>query len=166
MRSSRKTSSVVEKFKSSARAPEALFRQAQGVLRSRQSQRELVARQLYTRAAEEYPKSEWAPRALLARAEVEERMRGRVPDEAVGTAVPIALPTYRTIAERYPLQSEMALWRMSEMFEDLDRYPLQARALIDLATRFPMTTYDAYSKVPATSPKYRNAQKKMQDLAR
>jgi len=175
---------VVEKFKTSARAPEALFQQAQLVLRSRQPQREAAARQLFTQVAEEYSKSDWALRALLARAQIEERTRDRVLDPSMGS-VPIALQTYRAIAERYPAQSEDALWKMSEILEDLDRYPLQAQALTELVTRFPQTKYDAYwklgevrerrlqdkpaaldaySKVPPSSPKYRNAERKVQDL--
>jgi serine/threonine protein kinase len=179
--------SLPVQFKSSPRVPEALIHQAQGVLKSRLSQRESTARLLYARVAEEFPRSEWAPRALLAKAQIEERLRERVVDPALGTNVPIVLPTYRTITERYPSQAEEPLWRMSEIFEDLDRYPLQAQALLDLVTRFPRTNYDAYwklgevrerrlrdtagaidaySKVPATSSKYRNAEKKLQDLRR
>jgi serine/threonine protein kinase/tetratricopeptide (TPR) repeat protein len=177
--------SIAEKFRASARAPEALFRQARIVLRSRLSEKEHAARQLYTRVVTDYPKSNWAPQALIARAQLEEKVKERVMDRAVGTYVPMALPTYRALAESYPSQSEEALWRMSEIFADLNRYPLQAQALSDLATRFPMTKYeaqwrlgevrerrlkdvagaiDAYGKVPASSPKYRDAQKKLQDL--
>ena len=179
--------SVGEKFRTSLRAPEALFQRAELVLRSKQPQREILARQLYTQAADEYPKSEWAPRALLARAQVEERSRDRVMEKTVGTYVPVAFATYRTIAERYPSWSEHALWKMSEMLDDLNRYPLQAQALADLATRFPETKYDAYwklgevrerrlknkpaaieayEKVPAASPRYRDAQKKIAALRR
>ena len=179
--------SVAEKFKTSPRAPEALFRQAERVLKSRQQQKEMVARNLYTTAADTYPKSEWAPRALLARAEVEDRMKERVMDKVVGAAVPFELLTYRSLAEKYPSYSEDALWKMSEMLEDLDRYPLQAQALTDLIARFPQTKYEAawklgevrekrlknkagaaeaYAKVPETSSKYRDAQKKVRDLSR
>jgi TolA-binding protein len=179
--------SVADRFKTSPRAPEALVRQAQRVMSSSRSQRESIARELYTRAAEEYPRSDWAPRALIARAALEERVKDRILDKAVGANVPMVLPTYRTIAERYPAQSEAPLWRMSEMFEDLDRHALQAQVLLDLVTRFPRTQHDAYwklgeilerrlkdkpgaidayTRVPPTSPKYRNAQKKVQDLRR
>ena len=179
--------SVVEKFKTSPRAPEALHRQAQRVLKSRLATRDVLARQLYGQVADEYPKSEWAPRALVARAEIEERTRERVADKTVGGLVPSALLTYRTLAERYPAYSEDVLWKMSEMLDDLKSYPLQAQALTDLAARFPNTKYDAYwklgevrerrlrnpvgaveaySKVPTTSPKYRDAQKKVQELSR
>ena len=179
--------SVAEKFKTSPRAPEALFRQAERVLKSRQQQKEMVARNLYTTAADTYPKSEWAPRALLARAEIENRLKERVMDKVVGAAVPFELLTYRSLAEKYPSYSEDALWKMSEMLEDLDRYPLQAQALTDLIARFPQTKYEAawklgevrekrlknkagaaeaYAKVPETSSKYRDALKKVRDLSR
>ena len=179
--------SVAANFKSSPRAPEALFRQAQRVLKSKQPQKEMVARNLYTTAADTYPKSEWAPRALLARAELEDKMRERVMDTIVGAPVPLELVTYRTLAEKYPSSSEDALWKMSEILGDMNRYPLQAQALTDLVARFPQTRYEAawklgevrekrlknkagaaeaYAKVPATSSKYRDAQKKAQELSR
>ncbi len=179
--------SLADTFKTSARAPEALYRQADRVLKSRQETREETARQLYGRVADEYAKSEWAPRALIARGAIEERMRNRVPDKATGVPVPLALITYRTLAERYPAYSEDALWKMSDMLDDLKNYPLQAQALTDLLARFPATKYDAawrlgevrerrlrnpagaaeaYAKVPMTSSKYRDAQKKAQELSR
>jgi serine/threonine protein kinase/TolA-binding protein len=179
--------SVVLNFKASPRAAEALFRQAQRVLKSRQSQREDLARQLFTQVADDYPQSDWAPRALLARVDIEDRGRDRVMDKTVGSYVPLKLVTYRTIAEKYPSYSEDVLWKMSEMLEDLNRYPLQAQALTDLVDRFPQTKYeaawklgevrekrlknkagaaDAYARVPASSPKYRDAQKKVQELGR
>ena len=179
---------VVQNFRTSPRAPEALFRQAERLFRSRQPQREAQARQLYSQVVDDYPQSEWAPRALLARAEVEDKMREqRVMDNALGTYVPIVFVTYRALAERYPSYSEDALWKMSETLEDLNRYPLQAQALTDLITRFPQTKYEAawklgevrekrlknkagaaeaYAQVPASSSKYREAQKKAQELSR
>jgi hypothetical protein len=146
-----------------------------------------MARTLLTRVADEYPASEWAGRALVQRAQIEERSRDRVMDAQVGAAVPIAFLTYRQISERYLSQSENALWRMSEILGDIDRYPLQAEALTTLTMRFPETRYDAYwklgevyerrlrdkarageayAKVPMTSSKYRDAQRKLQDLKR
>ena len=179
--------SLAAKFSTSPRAPEALFRQGQRVLLSRQPDREAAARRLLTRVADEYPASEWAARALIQRAQIEERVRDRVADQLTGGSVPIVLLTYRALAERYLAQSETPLWKMSEIYEELDRYPLQAQALTELTTRFPQTKFDAfwklgevserrlkdkagaldaYSKVPSTSQKYRDAQKKLQDLKR
>jgi TolA-binding protein len=100
--------------------------------------------------------------------------------------VPKALLTYRTIAERYPSQAEDALWKLGTMYENLDRHALAAQSLVDLTTRFPETQYDAwfklaelyekrlrdraraaaaYAKVPTTSQKYSDAQKKVRQLA-
>ncbi len=178
---------VAEKFKGGPRAPEALYRQADRVLRSRLNAREALARQLYAQVADEYPKSEWAPRALLSRAAVEEKLREKVADKTLNAAVPFAFVTYRTLAERYPAFSEDALWKMSDVYEDVKNYPLQAQALTDLVTRFPQTKYDAawklgevrerrlrnpagaieaYARVPVSSPKYRDAQKKVTELGR
>jgi len=179
--------SLVERFTTSPRVAEALFRQAQRVMASRQPQREQMARQTYSQVADQYPTSDWASRALIARAEIEERMRERVMDQTIGADVPVAFPTYRALAERYPAFSENALWKMSEILEDLNRYALQAQALDDLSARFPQTRHDAawklgeirerrfkdragaveaYSRVPSTSPKYRDAQRKVQELSR
>ena len=179
--------SLVERFNTSPRAAEALFRQGQRTMASRQPQREQTARQIYTQVADGYPQSDWAPRALVARAEIEERIRERVMDQAVGASVPIVFPTYRALAERYPAYSENALWKISEILDDLDRYPLQAQALDDLTSRFPETKHDAawklgeirerrlkdrkgaadaYSRVPPSSSKYRDAQRKVQELSR
>jgi serine/threonine protein kinase/outer membrane protein assembly factor BamD (BamD/ComL family) len=179
--------SMAETFRGSARAPEALYRQAQRVLRSRLGTRDAFARQIYAQIADEYPRSEWAPRALLARAEVEEKMRERVLDKTLNASVPFSFVTYRTLAERYPAYSEDALWKMGDVYEDLKNYPLQAQALTDLITRFPQTKYEAawklgevrerrlrnpagaieaYARVPAASSKYRDAQKKVTELSR
>ena len=178
---------VAEKFKGGPRAPEALYRQADRVLRSRLNTREALARQLYAQVADEYPRSEWAPRALLSRAAIEEKLREKVADKTLNAAVPSAFATYRTLAERYPAFSEDALWKMSDVYEDVKNYPLQAQALTDLITRFPQTKYDAawklgevrerrlrnpagaieaYALVPASSSKYRDAQKKVTELGR
>ena len=70
-------------------------------------------------------------------------------------------------------------------YDDLKRYDLQAQALTALGTSFPKTRYDAwweagevyerrlrenarakeaYSRVPNTSRRYRDAQKKLSEL--
>jgi hypothetical protein len=89
------------------------------------------------------------------------------------------------LAERYPNSqpAEEALWKMANHYEDLKRFDLAAVALTDLGTRFPRTRYDAwweagelyekrlkddanakqaYSKVPSSSRRYRDAQRKIQ----
>jgi tetratricopeptide (TPR) repeat protein len=75
----------------------------------------------------------------------------------------------------------VALWKLSEGYQDLKRYDLAADALDDLATRFPGNSRDAqwraaelyekkvknlekaraaYSRVLPTSPHYKDAQKR------
>ena len=116
------------------------------------------------------------------------RSRNRSPISSSSCAqVPLSLVTYRTLSERYPAYSEDALWKMNEMLDDLKNYPLQAQALTDLVTRFPATKYEAawklgevrerrlrnpagaveaYVKVPMSSQKFRDAQKKVEELSR
>ena len=81
------------------------------MLLSRQSGRELQARQIYGQLADEFSKSDWAPRALVARGALEERMRERVIDKVLGTAVSLSLVTYRTLSERYPAYPRMRCGR-------------------------------------------------------
>jgi hypothetical protein len=78
---------------------------------------------------------------------------------------------------------ELALEKLSTMYEDLKRYDLQAKSLETLATRVPLSDKDAawragetyekklkdldkarelYAQVPNTSPHFRDAQKKLQ----
>lgn len=175
-----------KRFKGHAKAPEALYRMGQRMLKSRRPDREAAARRVFTQIVEEYPSSDWSARALAAKAALEERDRDRLPDSTAGMPVPRALLTYRAIAERFPAQSEDPLWKLSEMYDDLKRYPLAAQALVDLTTRFPQTKYEAwfrlgelyekrlrdkakaieaYSKVPSASRNYQDAQRKVRSLA-
>ena len=78
--------------------------------------------------------------------------------------------------------AEFALWRLGQEYRDRRLYDLAASTFADLGTRFPETRYDAwfsaaelfekqlkdaarareaYAKVPAASPRYEAAQKKL-----
>ena len=171
------------RYRSSPAAAEGTFLMADLLLRSKRSDREVAARDLFSEVPTLYPKSTWAPRALAMKASLEERARIRVVDPLLKTSVPAALISYRTLAERYPdaESAESSFWKLSEMYEDLRRFDLAARALEDLATRFPKNSRDAwwraaelfekrvkdidkaraaYARVPEASPHYRDAQKK------
>ena len=171
------------KYRSSPAAAEGTFLMADLLLRSKRSDREGAARDLFNEVSALYPKSAWAPRALAMKASLEERTRTRVVDPQLKTSVPAALISYRTLAERYPdaESAESSFWKLSEMYEDLRRFDLAARALEDLATRFPKNSRDAwwraaelfekrvkdidkaraaYARVPEASPHYRDAQKR------
>jgi serine/threonine protein kinase/outer membrane protein assembly factor BamD (BamD/ComL family) len=173
------------KYPSSPAAAEGTFSMAELVLRSKRSDREQGARELLSEISTRYPDSPWAPRALTRKAALEERSKLRVVDPQLNTAVPAALVSYRTLVERYPRSegAEASLAKLADMYEDLKRYDLAARSLDDLAERFPNNTRDAawraaelydkkikdanlarsaYARVPASSARYKEAQKRAQ----
>jgi serine/threonine protein kinase/TolA-binding protein len=171
------------KYTPSAEAAEGTVSMADLMQRSKQDDKESAARALYSDVVTTYPKSPWAPRALARRAALEERMKLRVPDPELVSAS-AALVSYRTLVRDYPSAEgvEQALDKLAEGYEDAHRYELAARALEDLATRFPQNTRDAawraaelyakrvkdaekaranYARVPPQSPHYRDAQKRL-----
>jgi outer membrane assembly lipoprotein YfiO len=172
------------RYRTDRRTPEGVYRLAELTLQSKRRDKEAAARATFGEVATEYPDSPYAPRALMAKAGIEERERIRETDPALGAVVPAAITTYVRLAEKYPTSdvSEQALWKLSELYDDLRRYDLAAQACETLGARFPNTKLDvwwragelyerrlrdrdkanaAYAKVPASSPKYRDAQRKL-----
>jgi tetratricopeptide (TPR) repeat protein len=107
-------------------------------------------------------------------------------DPIYGVQVPAVLPTLRTLTEQFPTApaSMIAFNRLAGYYHDLDLYEREARALNDLGTNFPNNPYDvwyrlgelyerrlkdpvrareAYGKVPQSSPRYRDAQRKLRE---
>ena len=173
------------KFPSSSAAGEGTFMMANLLLQSKRDGQQTAARDLLEKIPAEFRGTPWAPRALMLKASLEERARLRVFDPQVETSVPAALVSYRILAEQYPNAEgvDTALWKLSEMYDDLKRYELAARALDDLGARFPKNSRDAawragelyakrvknaekaraaYARVPATSSHYKDAQKNAQ----
>ncbi len=173
------------KFSSAPEAAEGTVTLADLVLRSKREDRDAMALSLLTDVVAQHPKSPWAPRALARKAAIEERLKQRVVDSRLGTSVPAALVSYRTLVDDYPAAEgqENALDKLSIMYEDLKRYDLAADALQVLAMRIPRNDKDAawrageifekklkdadkgrelYALVPQTSPHYRDAQRKLQ----
>jgi serine/threonine protein kinase/TolA-binding protein len=170
------------KYTSSAEAAEGTMSMADLTLRSKQNDREAAARTLYSDVVTNYAKSAWAPRALVKRAALEERMKVRLVDPELGS-VPASILSYRALVTDYPAADgvEPALDKLAEWYDDTKRYELAANTLEDLATRFPQNTRDAawrageiyakrlknadkaracYAQVPQQSSHYRDAQKK------
>ncbi len=166
------------------RAPEALFLMAENTLRTKRAAKEQEARRLFGELAAKYPLSAWAPRALMKRGELEERQQLFQRDEALGTSVPSALVTYRQVVREYATApvAETALWKLGQLYVDARQYRLAADAFSHLAKRYPgtqfdawyaaadvydkrlnekMTARDAYMRVPASSPRFREAQKRL-----
>ncbi len=180
-----KYTEVKNRYPTNPVSAEALVRLADLVQQTKDSNRAQTARQYLTDAVTQFPDVAIAPQALSMRAGIEERENIKVTDATLGRAVPAALVSYRQLSERYPTAgvSELALWKLASFYEDLKRYDLAAEALGTLGTRFPATRYDAwweagelydkrlkdkdkakdaYSKVPSTSRRYKDAQKKAQ----
>jgi TolA-binding protein/predicted Ser/Thr protein kinase len=175
---------IVNRDKDHPRAPEALFLMAQSALSSKRPGKERESRQLLGQLIADYPQSAWAPRALMARAEIEERERLYQRDDELATSVPSALVSYRQLVAQYAGSpaTETALWKLGRAYVDAKRYELAAKTFADLAVRFPGTQYDAwfaagelydkrlndpasardaYGRVPPSSPRFRDAQKRL-----
>ena len=166
------------------RAPEALFEMADALLKSKQDAREAQAAQAYTEIASRYRSSPLAARALMARAEIEQRRRTQQHDLLLGRSAPAALSTYREVIQAHPAspEREHALWRAATLYRDLKRDDLAAESLQELARHYSSSRYDAwfivaelyekrlnnlaaarsaYAQVPPTSPRFADAQKRL-----
>ena len=93
---------IASRFPASPRAAEALVRLAETTLKSKGRRGEDAASRTLTEAARKYPRSAWAPPALLMRGDIEARQGVRQRDPLLGGSVPVAAITYRELADRYP----------------------------------------------------------------
>lgn len=166
---------------------DALLRMADLVQQTRQPDRMKVARSYLDQVVTNFPTTNVAPRALAQRAMLEEREDVKVTDPVLQRVVPAALVSYRQLVEAYPhtAPAEGAFLKLAKYYDDMKRYDLQAQALTGLGSYFPKTRHDAwweagevferrlrdnakakdaYSRVPATSRRYRDAQKKVTEL--
>jgi tetratricopeptide (TPR) repeat protein len=82
----------------------------------------------------------------MAKGELEEQARLYQRDEVLGTSVPRALVTYRSLVEKHPrgAAAETALWRLGLLYERIKRFDLAAQAFADLGERYDNTQYDAW----------------------
>jgi serine/threonine protein kinase/TolA-binding protein len=166
---------------------DALLRMADLVQQTRRPDRTRVARSYLNEIVANFSTTNAAPQALAQRAVIEDREDVRVADPVLQRVVPAALVSCRQLTESYPqsAHAEAAFIRLARYYDDMKRYDLQAQALIALGSYFPKTRHDAwweagelferrmrdaakakdaYSRVPATSRRYRDAQKKLSEL--
>jgi tetratricopeptide (TPR) repeat protein len=171
-------------YGASAAAGEATFQLALLVAKGKRDDREVAARALYGELVERYPKSAKAPEALSRKAALEDKARLRTVDQELQTSVPASLVTYRSLVRSYPTDplAENAFDVLSDRYKDVRQFALAAESLEQLAAHFPANRRDAawragefyedkvkdaakaraaYALVPATSPHYRDAQKKL-----
>ena len=167
-----------------ARAPEAVYRMAEAMLKSKRPDRDSEARRILTTVAQKYPSSPWAPRALMARAEVEERRDLDERDEVLGGSVPSTLITYREVVQRYGSSpsGRLAKWKLAQTYLAAKRYELAVGALEALGAdegehrddawfaagdvyekrlRDSTRARNAYARVRPSSPRFSEAQKRL-----
>jgi tetratricopeptide (TPR) repeat protein len=115
---------------------------------------------------------------------LEDRLKLKEADEEFRGQTPASLLTLRQTARQAGTTpvAEFALWRLAQEYRERRLHEQAAATFGELATRFPNTKYDAwfaaaevyekqlrdparareaYAKVPATSPKHEQAQKKL-----
>jgi tetratricopeptide (TPR) repeat protein len=163
---------------------EGLIQAADGAARQRTVDMDGVARRTLGEILDRYPASVRALRALQMKMSIEDRLKLKEPDGELNGVAPTSLLTLRKTARgagTAPV-AEFALWRLGQEYRDRRLYDLAAATFADLGTRFPETRYEAwfsaaelfekqlkdparareaYGKVPATSPRYDAAQKKL-----
>jgi TolA-binding protein len=167
-----------------ARAPDSRLRLAELTARAGRGDRENNARRMLGEIAVAYPRTAHSQAALQMKLRLEQGKRQRERDPVLGMEVPIVLPTLRAMAEQFPgtPMAMQALARLGELYSDLDQWERAAQSYVDLGTTFPNNTtdawfraaeiferrlrdqaraLDAYGKVPSTSPRYRDAQRKL-----
>lgn len=175
---------IQSRFRNDPRVAEAAYQQAKLVQAGDSKKTTEEAKRLYADCATSYPTSPWSARALSAKAEIEREQRATVRDAALGATVPAALTTYRDLTARFAGEpvAEKAWWELGQMYEDLKRWDLAAKAYEELGRNFPKTRFDSwfqaaeiyerrlkdaakakstYALVPTTSPRYKEAQKKL-----
>jgi TolA-binding protein len=173
-----------KRFPRDPRAPVSRLRLAELTTKIGRGDREATARQILGEIVTSYPGTPHAQTALQMKLRIEQNRRQRERDPVLGIDVPPVLPTLRTMTEQFPTAATTmpALNRLADLYIDLEQYERAAQAYVDLGTNFPNNpndawfrageiyerrlknmdrARDAYSKVPATSSRYRDAQKKL-----
>ena len=139
---------IAERFKGNVRVPEALFQMALLTRQSDREQRDLEARRILSSLVTDYPRSRWAPRTLLTKAELEDALRLTESDPMLGPSVPASLVTYRRLVTDYPKSTfhPVAMVRLARGYEKLKKYNLAAQAFADFATMHPKGADEAWYK--------------------
>jgi tetratricopeptide (TPR) repeat protein len=173
---------IVARYPTHPKAAEAMFFQARAILASKRRDRDADARKLLTEIVDRFGRHAIAGPALIARARIEERRESYEFDGVLGKAVPASLVTYRAVVDlgRGGRHHELALWKLAQAYERVERYDLAAHTFRVLGESYPRTRYDAwasagrlydqrlndpmlaraaYARVPASSPAYQDAQR-------
>ena len=173
------------RFSRDKRAAESKLRRAQILARREEPADLLRARQLMSEVAREYAGTPQAALALNLKLRIEtERKNIREIDPVLKVEVPAAMVTMRQFIEQFPNTPQAMAYRsrLVAMLTDLDRHDEAAKTLEDLANRAgagapdlwfrlgdiyerrlknPEKARVAYAKVPQSSSRYNEAQRRM-----
>jgi len=155
------------------------------LLRQRGQQRQTQGYALFGEIARDYPGTPEARQALLARRTVEmQRRQLRAMDPVLKIEVPALLVTLRALADQFPNDPETmpVLNQLATAYADMDQYQSAVQVLEHMAARFPGNpaevwwqlgelyerrlrdpekAREAYARVPQQSPRYRDAQQRL-----
>jgi TolA-binding protein len=173
------------RFPNHPRMADSQLRRARLMQRSKVQAHQTDAYTLYGAIARDFPGTPEAKQALLAKRQIEgQRRQLRATDPVLNIEVPALLVTLRALGDQFPGAPEtmLALNQLAAAYEDMNRYEAAAEILERLAAQFPGNPvevwfqlgelYDrrlknterareAYAKVPANSPRYREAQQRL-----
>jgi serine/threonine protein kinase len=177
---------IASRYPKDARAPEARYEMAESMVRSKRPDRDAEACRILTDLVQRYQSSPWAPRALMARAELETRHDLYEHDDVLGRSAPAALATYREVTQQYHSTpaAAMATWKLAEGYASLKQFDLAAAAYEALAAdeerrdeasfaagelyekrlKDSARAAIAYGRVRSPSSRYTEAQKRRQKL--
>jgi TolA-binding protein/tRNA A-37 threonylcarbamoyl transferase component Bud32 len=172
------------RFARDRRTPESKVRRAQILGRRQQPAAQQQARALLNEVARDYPGTPQAQIALQGKLRMDmERQNLREMDPVLKIEVPAVMVTLRQIIEQFPEspQSMFARNRVAQLLAEMDRWPEAALMLEDLGKRGdnpaevwfrlgeiyerrlkdPVKAKEAYAKVPPTSKRYSEAQRRL-----
>jgi serine/threonine protein kinase len=173
-----------QRFAKDRRAAESKLRRAQILSRRPAVPAQLQARELYAQVAREHAGTPHAQIALQSKLRMEtERKNLREMDPAMNIQVPSYIITLKQIIEQFPdtPQAMGARNRLAIELVEIDRYAEAAQVLEDIGARSenagevwwrlgeiyerrlknPERAREAYGKVPSTSPRYAEAQRRL-----
>jgi TolA-binding protein len=173
------------RFATHERVAESQLRRAQLMQRSKTQARQSDAYALFGVIARAHPGTPQAKEALIAKRQIERQRRQlRAVDPVIKTEVPALLVTLRDLSDQFPRTPEalLALNELAGAYEAMHEYQAAVDVLERMAEQFPGNPTEvwfklgelygrrlkdaakaraAYTKVPAVSPRYREAQQRL-----
>jgi TolA-binding protein len=173
------------RFAGHARVADSKLRRARLLQAAKSQTRQLEGYQLLGEVARDFPGSPQARVALQAKRQIEaQRKQLKGVDPLLNIEVPALVVTLRMIADQFPGESQtmLALNQLAATYEDMNQYQAAAEVwehmgaqypgnpaevwfrlgeLYDRRLRNPDKARAAFEKVPADSPRYKDAQQRL-----